>query len=94
MGAHRQRLAHRLGPARGSHRDDRHLAAVGLDELERRFEGVLVVGVDDGRRRSPIEASVGPETFAAGGGIGHRLDEDDDLHVGMDLLTSGRGRGQ
>ena len=41
------------------------LAAVRLDQLERRLERVLVVRVDDRRRRRPIEPPVRPEALRA-----------------------------
>ena len=66
-----------FAPAIDEHRD---LAAVLLDELERRLERVLVVGVDDGRGRGAIEPEVGSEPLAARGGIRDRLHEDDDSH--------------
>ena len=58
------------------------LAAVGLRQLERRLERVLVVRVDDRRRRRPVKAPVvvGAEALTARGGVRNGLHEDDDAH--------------
>ena len=81
LGAHRERLAHRLGGVGGGHRQDRHLPAVRLDELQRGLERVLVVAVDDGRRGGTVEPEVGAgQAFGARGRVGNGLGQDEDLH--------------
>ena len=80
--AHRQGLAHRLRGVPRGHRQHDDLAAVRLDELERRLERVLVVAVDDGGRGGAVEPQVRAQALRAGGGIGDRLGQDDDVHVG------------
>ena len=87
--AHRQGLAHRVGRVRRRHRDDRHLTAVRLHELERRLERVLVVAVHHGRRCGAVEASVGAEAFGARCRIGDGLRQDGDVQ-GADLRGARR----
>jgi hypothetical protein len=57
---------------------------VGFDELQRRFEDVLVVAVDDRRRRGAVEEAVRPESLRRGGGVGNGLGQNDDAkgHAG------------
>ena len=63
-GAHRERLAQRLGGVGRRHRQERDLALAGrLDQLERRLEDVFVVAVDDGRDRRAVEAAIRAEAF-------------------------------
>ena len=51
-----------------------------FDELERRFERVFVVAVDDGGRGGPVKPAIRPQAFGARRGIGDWLDENDDAH--------------
>ena len=91
MGAHGERLAHRLGGVGGRHREERDLAlAGGLDELERGLEDVLVVAVDDGGHGGPIEPAVRTEALTGGRRIRHGLDEDDDAHEAVFLPAAGQ----
>src|SRR6185503_16570196 len=71
------------------------LAAVGLGQLERRFERVLVVRVDHRGGRGPVETPViGAEAFTTGRGVRDRLDENDDSHGWARLRSRAWATGQ
>ena len=80
-GAHRERLAHRLGRVGGAIERSDDLALAGrLDELERRLERVLVVAVDDRRAAARSSRPSGPSRSPPDAGSGTGFVEDDDAH--------------
>ena len=64
VGAHRQRLADRLGGPVRAHRHDGHRAAVGLLELQRLLDGALVDLVEHRVGGVPVQGTVRPATGA------------------------------
>ena len=60
-------------------------SAAARGQLQRRL-GVLVVAVDDGRRRSRVPGGRPPEPLTGGRGIRHRLDQDHNSHEAELLL--------
>jgi hypothetical protein len=79
--AHRQRLADRLGRPLRAHRQDGDLAAVGLLEPERLLHRVLVDLVHHRVDRLAVQRVVRLGQPALRPGVGHLLDQYDDVHV-------------
>jgi hypothetical protein len=65
-----------------AHGEDRDLAAGGLLDLQGLLDGVLVDLVHDDVDRRAVEGLVTVLELALGPGVGHLLDQYDDVHVG------------
>ena len=80
-GAHRERLAHGLGAARTgaivTSVTSPPCASTSLSAASSAYSSFALTTAGDG---GPIEPPVRPEALTARGGIGNRLDEDDDVH--------------
>src|SRR4029077_19539789 len=78
--AHRQSLADRLRRLGRAHRQDRHLAAVRLGDLQALLDRVLIQLVDQPVRRFPIQRPGARRERPLNRRIRHLLDADDDVH--------------
>ena len=80
VGAHRERLAQRVGRALGAERDDDDLALAGGVAHAQRLLDRMRVEVREREVAAPVEPLVAGSMRRAGGRVGHRLDADRDLH--------------
>src|SRR5262249_342018 len=80
VGAHRQGLADRFGGALWTHRQDRHLAAVGLRLPQSLLDRELVKLVDHGVGRVAVERGVRLPQRALRPRVGDLLYADDNVH--------------
>ena len=80
-GAHGEALAQRLGRAGWAHRQQRHLAAVRVGQLERGLEDVLVVAVGL-ELPACVRFTRWPSSSRSLPTMGTALTQDDDVHAG------------
>ena len=80
MRPHRERLAHGLGGVRRSHGQYRDLAVSRFGQLDRRLEGVFVVGVDHCGHGRSVESHLRCQALPTRRGVGDRLHQYDDAH--------------
>jgi hypothetical protein len=80
VGAHRQRLADRVGGRVRADRQDGDLAALRLLEGQRLLDGVLVHLVDDVVGRGAGDGVVRRVQLALTARVGDLLDKNDDVH--------------
>ena len=83
VGAHREAALQRRLRDLGAHREERDLAvARGLDELQGRFQPVLIAGIERPVRAFADQKPVVAERRGALG-LRHPLRQDDDVHAGV-----------
>jgi hypothetical protein len=80
VSAHCQRLPQRFSGLLGPHRENCHLSAVGLHELQGGFHAAGVDLVDDIIGGIAVEGPIGGPQSSFRVSVGHMLDQDHDVH--------------